>query len=68
MDLKLKVVVVPVSDVDRAKDFYEAGFRMDIDHIGGDDFRVVQLTPPGSKCSIVIGEEKTRASGRGRSL
>jgi catechol 2,3-dioxygenase-like lactoylglutathione lyase family enzyme len=63
MDMKLEVVVVPVSDVDRAKEFYEtAGFRMDIDHVGGDDFRVVQLTPPGSECSIIIGEGITSAA------
>jgi catechol 2,3-dioxygenase-like lactoylglutathione lyase family enzyme len=63
VDMKLEVVVVPVSDVDRAKEFYEkAGFRMDIDHVGGDDFRVVQLTPPGSECSIIIGEGITSAA------
>ena len=57
MDMKLELVVVPVSDVDRAKDFYEqrAGFHLDVDHRAGDDFRVVQLTPPGSACSIAIG-------------
>ncbi len=55
-DMKLEVVVVPVSDVDRAKHFYEMlGFRMDIDYVGDDDFRVVQLTPPGSEASIIIG-------------
>jgi catechol 2,3-dioxygenase-like lactoylglutathione lyase family enzyme len=54
---KLELVVVPVSDVDRAKDFYieRAGFNLDVDHRGGDEFRVVQLTPPGSACSISIG-------------
>jgi catechol 2,3-dioxygenase-like lactoylglutathione lyase family enzyme len=53
----LELVVVPVSDVDRAKAFYEerAGFRVDVDHRAGDAFRVVQLTPPGSACSIAIG-------------
>ena len=57
MDMKLEVVVVPVSDVDRAKSFYEAlGFRMDIDYVAEEGFRVVQLTPPGSECSIIIGE------------
>ncbi len=56
MDLKLELVVVPVSDVDRAKAFYEkAGFTVDVDHRAGDEFRVVQLTPPGSACSISIG-------------
>lgn len=56
MDWKLEVVVVPVSDVDRAKAFYtdNAGFRLDVDHRAGDDFRVVQLTPPGSACSISL--------------
>jgi catechol 2,3-dioxygenase-like lactoylglutathione lyase family enzyme len=56
MDWKLEVVVVPVSDVDRAKAFYtdKAGFHLDVDHRAGEDFRVVQLTPPGSACSIVL--------------
>ncbi len=55
MDWKLELVVVPVSDVDRAKSFYveKAGFHVDVDHRAG-DFRVVQLTPPGSACSITI--------------
>jgi len=57
MDMKLEVVVVPVSDVDRAKDFYERlGFREDIDFAGSDGYRVVQLTPPGSACSIIFGK------------
>ena len=57
MDWKLELVVVPVSDVDRAKAFYAdaAGFRVDVDHRAGDAFRVVQLTPPGSACSIAVG-------------
>ena len=57
MDLKLELIVVPVSDVDRAVDFYaeKLGFRVDVDHRVGDDFRVVQLTPPGSQCSITVG-------------
>ncbi len=56
MDWTLELVVVPVSDVDRAKKFYieQAGFRLDVD-TGGTDFRVVQLSPPGSACSIAIG-------------
>lgn len=55
-DLKVEVVVVPVSDVDRAKRFYQTlGWRLDADYAAGDDFRVVQLTPPGSACSIIIG-------------
>ena len=62
MDMKLELVVLPVSDVDRAKAFYEgAGFRLDVDHRGGDAFRVVQLTPPGSDCSIAIGLGITQA-------
>ena len=56
MDMKFELVVLPVSDVDRSKAFYEqAGFRLDVDHRAGDQFRVVQLTPPGSECSISIG-------------
>ena len=55
MDWKLELVVVPVSDQDRAKDFYveRAGFRLDVDHQAG-DFRVVQVTPRGSACSIAL--------------
>ena len=55
VDWKLELVVLPVSDVDRAKTFYleKAGFTMDVDHRAG-DFRIVQLTPPGSACSITI--------------
>lgn len=57
MDFKLELVVIPVSDVDRAKDFYavKCGFHLDVDHRASDAFRVVQLTPPGSACSITIG-------------
>ena len=59
--MKLEVVVMPVSDVDRAKNFYEMlGWRLDADY-GDDDFRVVQLTPPGSECSIIIGTGITSA-------
>lgn len=56
MDWKLELVVVPVSDVDRAKTFYleKAGFDLLVDHSAGPDFRVVQLTPPGSACSIAL--------------
>ena len=62
MDMKLEVVVVPVSDVDRAKDFYKRlRFREDIDYVGGNDYRVVQLTPPGSACSIIFGKGVTSA-------
>lgn len=56
MDMRLEVVVVPVSDVDRAKDFYVGlGWRLDADISSGDDFRVVQVTPPGSPCSVIFG-------------
>jgi catechol 2,3-dioxygenase-like lactoylglutathione lyase family enzyme len=57
MDFRLEVVQVPVADVDRAKAFYtdKAGFHLDRDHQVSDDVRIVQLTPPGSACSIVIG-------------
>jgi catechol 2,3-dioxygenase-like lactoylglutathione lyase family enzyme len=57
MDWKLEVVVIPVSDVDRAKQFYseQVGFNVDVDHRAGEQFRVVQLTPPGSACSVTIG-------------
>ncbi len=58
MDYTLELVVVPVTDVDRAKAFYadQCGFVVDVDHSVGEDFRVVQLTPPGSACSISIGK------------
>jgi len=58
MDYKLELVAVPVSDVDRAKAFYtdQAGFNADHDHRVSDELRFVQLTPPGSACSIVLGE------------
>ena len=57
MDYTLELVVVPVSDVDRAKDFYinKAGFELIVDTSAGPDFRVVQLVPPGSACAIAIG-------------
>jgi catechol 2,3-dioxygenase-like lactoylglutathione lyase family enzyme len=57
MDYTLELVVVPVSDVDRAKDFYvnKAGFELLVDTSAGPDFRVVQLVPPGSACAIAIG-------------
>jgi predicted enzyme related to lactoylglutathione lyase len=56
MDWTLELVIVPVADVDRAKAFYmdQVGFGLDVDHSAGDDFRVVQLTPPGSGCSIAL--------------
>jgi catechol 2,3-dioxygenase-like lactoylglutathione lyase family enzyme len=57
VDFKLELVLIPVSDVDRAKAFYteKAGFSLDVDHQPSDEFRVVQMTPPGSACSITIG-------------
>jgi catechol 2,3-dioxygenase-like lactoylglutathione lyase family enzyme len=57
MEMKLEVVVIPVSDVDRAKKFYaeRVGFNVDVDNRIGDSFRNVQLTPPGSACSVTIG-------------
>jgi predicted enzyme related to lactoylglutathione lyase len=58
MDFKLELVALPVSDVDRAKAFYteQAGFNADHDHVVSDEIRFVQLTPPGSACSIAIGK------------
>ncbi|SNS19106.1 Predicted lactoylglutathione lyase [Streptosporangium subroseum] len=62
MDLKLEVLTLPVSDVDRAKAFYEnLDFRLDADFVVGEDFRVVQLTPPGSEASVIIGKGVTSA-------
>ncbi len=56
MDYKLELVLVPVTDVDRAKAFYEQlGFRLDVDHHASDQFRVIQFTPPGSACSVCFG-------------
>ena len=61
MDMKLELVMVPVTDVDRAKEFYEkVGFVVDHDHVVSDDVRFVQLTPPGSACSIAIGKGLTQ--------
>jgi catechol 2,3-dioxygenase-like lactoylglutathione lyase family enzyme len=64
VDYKLELVLVPVSDVDRAKAFYteKLGFNLDVDHRAGDEFRVVQMTPPGSACSISIGTGITSAA------
>jgi catechol 2,3-dioxygenase-like lactoylglutathione lyase family enzyme len=62
MDMKLEVAVVPVADVDRAKDFYVGlGWRLDADFTAADKFRIVQLTPPGSQCSIQFGTDMTSA-------
>jgi catechol 2,3-dioxygenase-like lactoylglutathione lyase family enzyme len=63
VDMKLEVVTLPVSDVDRAKRFYEGlGWRVDADIAAGDDFRVVQLTPPHSQCSIHFGTGLTASA------
>ena len=62
IDLKLEIVVIPVSDVNRAKEFYtQLGWRLDADFDSGNDFRVIQFTPPGSGCSIIFGENVTAA-------
>jgi catechol 2,3-dioxygenase-like lactoylglutathione lyase family enzyme len=63
MDMKLELVAIPVTDVDRARDFYvQAGFVLDHDHTISDDLRFVQLTPPGSACSIALGKGITDAA------
>jgi catechol 2,3-dioxygenase-like lactoylglutathione lyase family enzyme len=64
LDFKYEVTVIPVSDVDRAKQFYadKLGFAVDVDHRAGESFRVVQLTPPGSAASISIGTGITTAA------
>ncbi len=62
IDMKLEVVTLPVSDVDRAKRFYQSlGWRLDVDLVAGDDFRAVQLSPPHSQCSISFGKGLTAA-------
>ena len=63
MDFKLELIVIPVVDMDRAKAFYSerVGFRVDADHRGEGDFRVIQLTPPGSACSITLMRNPERA-------
>jgi catechol 2,3-dioxygenase-like lactoylglutathione lyase family enzyme len=63
VDMKLEIVVIPVSDVDRAKRFYDSlGWRLDADFAAGDDFRVIQFTPPGSGCSVIFGKNVTAAA------
>jgi len=64
MDFRIELIAVPVSDVDRARDFYveRAGFNLDHDHTVSDEIRFVQLTPPGSACSIAIGKGVTEAA------
>jgi len=56
VDFKLELIVIPVADVDKVKAFYtdNAGFHLDVDHTAGEDFRVAQLTPPGSACSVTL--------------
>jgi len=62
-DTKLEIVVIPVADVDRAKAFYGGlGWRLDADFAAGDDFRVIQFTPPGSGCSVIFGKNVTAAA------
>jgi hypothetical protein len=62
MDMKLEILFVPVSDVGHAKRFYEKlGFRLDIDYIANEDFRVIQFTPPNSQASIIFGKGVTSA-------
>jgi catechol 2,3-dioxygenase-like lactoylglutathione lyase family enzyme len=61
--MKFEIVVIPVSDIDRAKDFYtELGWRLDADYDNGSDFRVIQFTPPGSSCSVIFGRNVTGAT------
>jgi len=63
VDWKLELIVVPATDVDRAKAFYvnQVGFELHVDHSAGEDFRVVQLNPPGSACSIAVMKQPERA-------
>lgn len=69
-DMKLEIVVIPVSDADRAKRFYGGlGWRLDADFVSGDDYRVIQFTPPGSGCSVIFGKNVTAAApGSARGL
>src|SRR5947207_13659899 len=63
VDLKLEIVVIPVSDVERAKQFYaKLGWRLDADFAGPDDYRVIQFTPPGSNTSVIFGKNVTPAA------
>jgi catechol 2,3-dioxygenase-like lactoylglutathione lyase family enzyme len=70
VDMKFEIVVIPVSDVDRAKRFYgNLGWRLDADFAAGDDYRVIQFTPPGSGCSVIFGKNVTAAApGSARGL
>jgi catechol 2,3-dioxygenase-like lactoylglutathione lyase family enzyme len=63
VDMKFEIVVIPVSDVSRAKDFYaKLGWRLDADYDNGKDFRIIQFTPPGSGCSVIFGKNVTPAA------
>jgi catechol 2,3-dioxygenase-like lactoylglutathione lyase family enzyme len=63
VDMKFEIVVIPVSDIDRAKAFYaNLGWRLDADYDNGSDFRVIQFTPPGSGCSVIFGRNVTAAA------
>jgi catechol 2,3-dioxygenase-like lactoylglutathione lyase family enzyme len=63
VDMKLEIVVIPVSDIGRAKEFYaKLGWRLDADYDNGKDFRVIQFTPPGSECSVIFGKNVTGAA------
>ena len=63
LDMKLEVIVIPVSDVERAKRFYSnLGWRLDAEFAAGDDFRVIQFTPPGSGCAVIFGKNVTAAA------
>src|SRR5712671_4561365 len=63
LDMKLEIVVIPVSDVERAKAFYVGlGWRLDADFAAGPDWRVIQVTPPGSGCSVIFGTNVTAAA------
>src|SRR4051794_36236017 len=70
VDMKFEIVVIPVSDVDRAKEFYGMlGWRLDADFVSGKDYRAIQFTPPGSGCSIIFGKNVTAAApGSAQSL
>lgn len=69
MDMKLEVVILPVSDVDRAKGFYveQLGWRLDADFPINDGYRIVQVTPPGSECSVIFGVRASPGRRRARS-
>ena len=63
VDMKFEIVIVPVSDIDRAKAFYsKLGWRLDAEFVNGNDFRILQFTPPGSGCSVIFGKNVTAAA------